>query len=240
MTHNPNIKQTKEGHWVLVHDTHISRWVEQHGRLDCDGQTLPRILEIIKPGDTVIDVGAFIGDHTAAYLRRVGEKGRVLAFEPNPDAFECLKRNCPEAEAYNVALGEKDNFRLGLLHCDLNAGASSLCGESYGHPVEISSIDKNLCDWGKWFIDSVNLIKIDVEGYEMKVLRGAKNTIEKFHPHLVIEINHGALQRAGTSAQEIYDFLIAFGYKFRPIDPAMAYKDPQLDILAWHSSHSSN
>src|SRR5262249_37578392 len=75
--------------WVLEGDQ-ISNWVEQEGRLDHDQNFLPGILEHIKPGDTVIDVGAFIGDHTVAYAAKAK---KVIAFEPNPLAFECLKYN---------------------------------------------------------------------------------------------------------------------------------------------------
>src|SRR5687767_9160852 len=82
---------------VLEKDSHISKWCESEKRLDHDQNLLPVILSYVKKGDWVVDAGAFIGDHTRAYLDRVGATGVVVALEPNPEAFECLKHNCPDA-----------------------------------------------------------------------------------------------------------------------------------------------
>ena len=87
--------------WVL-HGDQISQWVEQEGRLDHDQNLLPTILAHIKPGDTVVDAGAFIGDHTVAYSKAVEEEGWVIAFEPNPVARKCLRHNLKKH--HNVTL----------------------------------------------------------------------------------------------------------------------------------------
>ena len=64
------MKITKEGIAILENDTHISKWVEESGKLDHDQNDIPLILKYINEGDTVVDCGAFIGDHTIAYLNR--------------------------------------------------------------------------------------------------------------------------------------------------------------------------
>lgn len=65
------VKQTKEGWWVLADDTHLSKWVEEHGRLDHD-EAIASIVEHIPQGGVVVDAGASLGDHTIAYARKVG------------------------------------------------------------------------------------------------------------------------------------------------------------------------
>jgi hypothetical protein len=68
------MKITKHGFAVLENDQWISRWAEEEGRLDHDQNMLPLILKHIYRGDTVVDVGAFIGDHTIAYSEKVGTR----------------------------------------------------------------------------------------------------------------------------------------------------------------------
>ncbi len=78
---------------VIEFDSHISSWVEEAGRLCHDSMVHESILPLIKEGDWVVDAGAYIGDHTIAYAEKVGSRGRVIAFEINPPALECLKHN---------------------------------------------------------------------------------------------------------------------------------------------------
>jgi len=227
---NPNIKQTKEGIWVLVNDSHISRWVEEKGSLQHDYETLPQILAEIQPGDTVIDVGAFIGDTTASFLERVGSEGEVFAYEPNMDAWECLRRNCPKAHCLPYALGvagPSDAVFLELVPSE-NAGARHLrkfgFDKEKGDSVQVASLDSDN-------LKRCDLIKIDVEGMELSVLRGAEQTINRFHPKLVIEINEAALARQGSSAEEISHWLSKHGYKWQPLQSNITASSPQYDIF---------
>ena len=114
---------------VLENDSHISRWVEETGKLDHDEYSLPIILKHIKEGDYVVDAGAFIGDHTVAYVKAVGSTGRVYAFEPNLSAYECLVYNCPSAITIKAGLSNKPSSQF--LSVAENAGASriSACGD---------------------------------------------------------------------------------------------------------------
>jgi FkbM family methyltransferase len=190
---------------ILENDTHISHWVEESGRLDHDQYALPIILEHITEGYTVVDAGAFIGDHTLAYCNAVGKKGRVYAFEPNPRAFECLEHNCPAAKNYNCGLS---NIEESVCYSsDSNAGAGRITNNSNDNAIEIKIIA----------LDSLNLsaldfFKIDVEGYELNVLQGAQKTISKFRPTFWIEINVGALAQQNKTPQDILDFLNKFNY----------------------------
>jgi len=211
------MKVMENGIAVLEGDTHISSWVIESGRLDHDQYALPIILEHIKPGDVVVDAGAFIGDHTIAYLNAVGDEGVVIAFEPNPKAFQCLVHNCPHAQSFNYGLCSHAGEAF-LEVCD-NVGASSI-GAS-GEAIKLMCLDElNL--------DRLDFIKLDVEGYELKALQGAKGLIEKFRPKMWIEINYHALKKQGVESKDIMLFMYDHGYD------VTCYPDPdgmQYDIL---------
>ena len=199
------VKILSNGIAVLDGDSHISRWVEEEGRLDHDQNALPIILGYIKDGDVVVDAGAFIGDHTIAYTKAVGKTGRVMAFEPNPSAYECLVHNCPEAMALNLGLSDRSGeLKMAI---DVNAGASHV-GDG-GQLINVVALDSMP-------FQRLNFIKMDVEGMELRALLGAKKTIEAHRPIMWIEINVGALKRQGVVPAQIFDVLHGMGYEFEP------------------------
>lgn len=200
------MKITDKNIAILEDDTHISYWVEQSGRLDHDRYALPIILEHINPGNTVVDAGAFIGDHTIAYCDAVGPTGSVYAFEPNKKAYECLEYNCKTAKNYNLGLSDK--AETVYYSEDKNAGAGRILRD-----IETSDQIKTIT------LDSLKLkaldfLKIDVEGYEVSVLKGAISTIKKYRPKMWIEINIGALEQQGKTAKDIENFLSKLNYNY--------------------------
>lgn len=219
---NSAIRTTNRGIWVLANDTHISRWVEQQNRLDFDVPLLERICRHINPGDTVVDVGAFIGDHTLAYARATHgvDSGRVIAIEPNPTTFECLRRNMAglsHVECHNIGLGDKPG-EMGVAQSE-NAGASHL---KSGKGVKIRTLDS-------FGLERCDFIKIDAEGMEVKILRGAEKTITSCRPTMFIEVNRGALERAGSSESELLSEIERHGYEI-----SGRQDGPQYDVLCSH------
>lgn len=202
---------------VIDGDTHISKWVEESGRLDHDQYALPIILQHIKPGDTVIDAGAFIGDHTIAYIKAVGPTGQVYAFEPNQEAFECLKHNCPEALNFNVGVSDKYEFVNYSKSDNAGAGRISRSGMDKIQTVQLDTLE----------ISKLNFLKMDIEGHELKALLGAQQMIAKFKPTMWIEINAGALEQNGTCEGEIYSLILSMGYSIQEFPEVGA----QYDIL---------
>jgi FkbM family methyltransferase len=203
------IKVLPNGIWVVNGDTHVSKWVEQQQRLDHDQNTLPFILPLIKEGQTVIDIGAFIGDHTIAYAKAVGPKGMVYAFEPNPVAFQCLKHNLRDFRnvwCENHGLSDRREI------VPLSGNNGNTAGAYVGAHMKIADVKMEPLDdaipWG------ANLIKIDAEGYEVKILKGAKDVIECYHPILVIEVNPVALLRQGETVKTLLGYVEAYGYSF--------------------------
>jgi FkbM family methyltransferase len=215
------LEVTNRGIWILSNDTHISKWVQQAQRLDFDTPTLEKHLKFIKPGDTVVDAGANIGDNTIAYARATAgvATGHVIAFEPNPLAFECLRRNLAgHSHVQCERIGLSDEFNCAELVIGPNAGAAYL---KTGSGIEVAPLDQ-------WKLPRLAFFKIDVEGYEPKVLRGAAETIRRCRPVMYIEINRGALERAGFSAETVRSWLLAERYRIDGWDEA----SPQFDIYA--------
>ena len=217
---NPAIKQLPDGTWVIKEDTHISRWVEAHGNLKCD-PCLFNWLESRLDGCKVAwDVGACIGDHTRFYL----DLGmRVVAFEPNPNAFECLYHNCSEATCYNVAAS--DAHGEVELCLDVNAGASHVGSQGVAiTAAPLDSIAKHNTP--------PDFIKIDVEGFESRALAGMEKLIREHKPRLFIEFNRGALQRNGTTTEQLRQQIESYGYsEFEIYPPESKSTDLQYDYF---------
>lgn len=216
------LEVTNRGIWILSNDTHISKWVQQAQRLDFDTPTLERHLKFIRPGDTVVDAGANVGDNCIAYARATAgvATGQVLAFEPNPLAFECLRRNMSghsHVQCEKLGLSDKHD-RMDIV-IGPNAGAAHLSGSSAHGSIEVAPLDQ-------WNLPRLAFFKIDIEGMELRALRGAENTIMRCRPVMYIEINRGALIRAGTSPEEVRAWLIDHGYKIEGWDAS----SPQYDI----------
>jgi len=168
-----------------ANDTYIGR------SLDLYGEYSPFEVDfyafILRPGDGVIDAGANIGALTLAFSRLVGEKGSVLAFEPQRLIYHVLCANLAinaieNVAAAQVALGaEPGMIRVPLLRPKehLNFGGLSLGGDR-GEPARVRTIDSMP-------LENLRLIKIDVEGAELEVIKGADQTIRRLRPFLLVE-----------------------------------------------------
>lgn len=193
----------------------ITREANARG-IERDLMVVPSILPHIKEGDWVIDAGAAIGDHTHAYLRKVGPTGKVFAFEPSPEFFKCLTHNCPTAICFEKALWDRE--------CDLyiwfepgNVGGSQLVDRKPNNPkVEwfgpVHSITLDSLN-----LERVNLIKLDLEGSEMFALNGMRETIKKHRPKLIVEINKAALRTYGLTPKQLHSLINELGYSQKSI-----------------------
>jgi FkbM family methyltransferase len=213
--------------WILENDM-ISGIIMHRGKLDAD-DLIPKLLPFIKAGDTVLDIGAFIGDHTIAYAQAVGEQGKVIAYEPNPLAFACLEHNLqnyPNVVCEKRAVGDRTQF-VPLSIDPTHAGGayiSQFNAKSEPVPVTMVALDETLDS------ERMDFAKIDVEGYELQALQGMANLIERHHPILAMEINLEALTRQGTTPQEIFEWLIGHGYEKSQV--VLHYTDQLYDIVA--------
>lgn len=206
---------------VITGDTHHAKWIEETGTLIHDGWFADQITRHIQPGDVVIEGGANIGTLTKAMLI---SGAKVIAFESNPEAVECLLHNC-ESESLTIyggcALSESPDD-LVTMHRQDNAGAS-YC--TPGGEIPCYTIDE-------LNVPKCALIKLDIEGYEAKVIRGASETIARCRPVIVAEVNRTALERVGDSEDVLWALLESNGYIVTVMQENCERGCPQYDVLA--------
>ena len=172
----------------------------------------------VTPGSTAIDVGANIGFFTILFARWVGPSGRVVAVEPEAENISLLRQRLEEAGVSGVVsvIEGVAAEQPGTLHLVLNPfhPADHRIG-AQGVRVRSWTIDEIMAQFG-W--PAVSLIKIDVQGSEIRVLRGAQDIIARMHPAFFVEVDDRALGEAGFSADQLFDELERHGY--RAYDPA--------------------
>lgn len=217
---------------VIEGDTAHARWIEELGTIHHDPWFRDQILRHIKPGDVVVQGGANIGTLTRAMLDAGAD---IIVFEPNPEALNCLVHNCPEirwrGQVFNGALSDT----LGKVRFikDQNAGASFCKSDASIDRHPVAKEGEVWC----YVLDIPNtrepsLILLDIEGFEVRALRGAAQTIARCKPTIICEVNRGALVRAGTTDAELFALLESYGYSFTILQPDCRIGDPQYDILA--------
>lgn len=224
LSRSSKMKLTQEGIAVVEGDTHLSNWVETFGRLDVVSGLFRALFKVhIKPGMTVCDVGACLGDHSEIYQELVGPTGTVHCFEPNPEAFECLEYNMRKHEnvfIHNIALGSHDSTCSIIRNPNLGA-----CQVSDGGQIGVKTLDSVAAEWSR-----LDFLKIDAEGWEPSILDGSHRTIFKFKPIMLIEVNEACL-KPNSSKAELITRIIDLGYCFHVCHPEYSIKDPEFDLL---------
>ena len=177
------------------------------------------IRSVLRPGDNAIDVGANVGVHTAM-MATVVEDGEVVACEPNPRAVQRLIVNVESNSLTNVNIYQVavvDERRPVTLHVPpedwRNAGMASLLPLADWPTVEVEgrSLDDIVADMG-W--KPIRLVKIDVEGSEPAVLRGAREVLRRFRPALIFEYQRDYWARSGGNVDAHFQELRELGYTF--------------------------
>jgi FkbM family methyltransferase len=172
----------------------------------------------LRPGGTFVDVGANVGYYTAMAANIVGQAGRVYAFEPSPYAFARLRcmvdRNrfsnvtvnqCGLSDApgtVNLYLGRDSHNHTPTMVAHENSNATS---------VAVDTLDNFGARLG---IDRIDLLKIDVEGYEPRVLAGAQRLLqERRIGSILCEFNEHWLSRAASNPEHLEDLMRTAGFK---------------------------
>lgn len=180
--------------------------------------------QIIRPGDVVLDIGANIGAHTPHLAKSVGAAGKVFAIEPTDYAYAKLSRNV----ALNPALAGRIHCRQLLLGDTDAPGAPTAplysswplkdeAGTHHLHQGKLMTtagaraltLDSALAAEG---LDRLDCIKLDIDGAECAMLRGARMTLTRWHPVIVMELAPYVLEEKDTSLGELIGLLQAYGY----------------------------
>ena len=173
-----------------------------------DALTLQIMQIVLEEDSSFVDVGCHKGELLDEALK-LAPKGKHYAFEPIPDLFHSLQKTHGHlAIIKNVALGEKRGHTT-FQHVKTNPAYSGIKKRSYPKEEVIEEIEVELdtMDHQLRTAERINLIKIDVEGGEMGVLKGAKKTLNKWSPVIVFEHGLGASEYYGTTPEEMWEFL---------------------------------
>ena len=179
-------------------------------------------LSLLSEGMVFIDVGAHVGQYTLLASKKVGPSGHVYSFEPHPRNFEAL--------SYNVALNRFTNVSLlnaaladSVAECELFVNAANAGAKNRGThslrvqkewiqsakiPIKALRLDDVLSD-----ITRLDVLKIDVEGAELLVLKGAQQLLVRFKPVIAFESSEESAASFGHSTTDAKRFLAQLGYR---------------------------
>jgi FkbM family methyltransferase len=177
---------------------------------------------LLRPGDVAFDIGANVGCHTLIMSSLVAETGKVFAFEPHPSIFEKLRSNLDLNDADNVvplpyamSAASGDAILYSFDEAYANQGMSSLSPldeprATLRFPVQCRSVDEIA---QSQYLERLDLIKIDTEGHEADVITGARESIAKFKPRVVLEYNRKAWKRAGNQFEDVITLFSEIEYE---------------------------
>src|SRR5215469_601345 len=172
------------------------------------------LISLAKPGDILYDIGAYVGWYSVEFANRVPHS-RVYAFEPIPEIRRELILNTSHLNnitSYPMGLSDHsgiENFYIS----EKEPGTASLqpleedrFGPTFSIPAPVTTIDELP-------IPAPNMIKIDVEGAELLVLKGARETLAAHHPTILCEMLRKWMRRFGHHPNDLIDYLSSYGYK---------------------------
>lgn len=208
-------------------------------------------LEFVRPGMLVLDVGANIGELTLLFSRLVGNTGRVHSFEPAQATFNALRNSIDYSyrtniKLNNIALADSEGSKILNIYQNDLSGMNTFANrplEQYGLDIEVietQDVSTTTIDayCTKNQIDVIDLLKIDVEGFELQVLLGAETMLSRnLIKCCVFEYGQTTLDM-GNNPQMLVRFLREHGYKVKNIirsDPSFPYdKKKQIALYSMH------
>jgi FkbM family methyltransferase len=187
--------------------------------------TRAALRNLVAPSALVLDIGANIGAHTLSLAQLVGPSGKVIAFEPTDFAFRKLLRN--------LDLNPSLATRVTACHCFLTSNdevrvpeavysswplvqRTGLHAKHLGREMDTASararsLDSVLSEFGN---RRVQLVKLDVDGFECDVLSGATALLRDVRPIFIMELAPYGLQERGTSLEQLLSYFVPNGYAF--------------------------
>jgi len=165
-----------------------------------------------KKGEVFVDIGAHAGKYALQVAKIVGNQGLVIAVEPSPENYQALLTGIYSNELENILplniAAWKEDCKLKLFIGDVSGHHSIKKDMGFGYvEVEARAMDNVIEEVG---INHVDWIKIDVEGAEVEVLEGLRNTLRKYAPKVIVEV-------LKENQKVIREFMEAHGYTVLPI-----------------------
>ncbi|WNK00311.1 FkbM family methyltransferase [Thalassospiraceae bacterium LMO-JJ14] len=238
--------EREDSHYITNADSYLFLSSPQGARMAFDGSDYETDIsflmrKLVRPGDVVLDIGANVGLHTVFLSGLVGN-GRVIAFEPVSEMADRLSANCAFNRADNVtlirsALGEE----TGEATIQANLGDPGMEGTNSmiasvhvanrpdryeERTISVKRLDDIAAGLG--ISDRINFVKIDTEGFEPMVIRGALETLRKTRPALLVEAHSNRLKEVGLNfgwyTETFADYHI---YIIHPVTPANPFLNLQ-------------
>lgn len=213
----PEVQVTRRGFSVHCNSHDLtSDWIKLWGEHERLTETF--LLEALGGGGTFLDLGANVGYFSLLIAHELADRCHVIAFEPNPPIFGLLQAGVNASRGASVvrlvplAISDRTG-RLDFVVDPANTGHSHLGTASEGassRTVEVVILD----DWLAQFPppSRIAAVKLDVEGCELKALRGMERTLREHRPAIVVEVIEGHLRNFGDSSAELKSFLVNLGY----------------------------
>jgi len=211
------------GRWMWIPST---MWDSLYSRYELP--VAQAIRDHLHKGQTFWDIGANVGWFSLFASKIVGPSGRVVSFEPSPEVFDILSAHANTADgvtAIRVGIGNADEVRM--FAAQGNSPSSSFVEEVtkinfdfnpsipiQNIEVELRKVDSLLTELGS----TPSLLKIDVEGFELEVLRGASDLLSSGRPTLIIEVHPLQLRLSGGTEELLFQFLQSRSYAWKVID----------------------
>ncbi len=185
---------------------------------DASDLRIRNLYENLKPDFHVLDIGANIG-LLSLPMSKICENGFVYCFEPDSVNFARLRQNvslngCKNIGLFNMALGDQQGSSVLYRVEQSNPGMNRILSEQPDKAMLHETVTVTTLDvlYEEGTLPRVDFMKIDTEGFELKVLKGGRHLIERFHPILFVELADINLKAQGTSSRELIDYLESAQY----------------------------
>lgn len=184
----------------------------------------PRVIfglidSLCKADDVVIDIGANVGEYTFQLAQRVGPKGRIIAFEPVPYLAETVAKTArinrhDWVEVHQVAMSASDGTAEFSVEKGNSGGSRLGCMKGDFSQIKVDTIRLDSFLKSRPDITRIDLVKIDVEGFEDQVLLGARETLARFRPALMMETGFESREQR----EVIHNILVELSYELIGIE----------------------
>jgi FkbM family methyltransferase len=209
----------------VIYDLDLAEGIELAIYLGMFERSTSRVLKsLVKPGDSVLDIGANIGVHTLLMASLVGANGHVYSFEPTVYAERKLHNNLKH--------NAESATRVSVFHCFLSdvdqdevpetvysrwplTDSEGLHSKHLGLPMPTNGAPSRRLDALLQALGNpkISLVKMDVDGFEVQVLRGADVLLSQTRPTFVMELSPYVLEERGSSLKEFLSFFEPHGYR---------------------------
>ena len=207
----------------------VSKRIMATGRTEPEFTSL--LQRIIAPGARLIDVGANIGYFTCVMAQCAGAEGRVVALEPFARPRRYLEHNIEINGFTGVQIDGRalaDWTGRGFLTLPAYRLERAPTTGGVADEVDVISMDMTAAEFG---LDGLDLVKMDIEGSELRALEGMRGCITQWEPTLAIEVHPGFLPLYGDSVESLETFLRSVHYDWARVEPA-TNREPNYRIIA--------